>query len=147
MLVSAKASKFRFARSLTRESSHTESQSKQKNGLPGTTCNTNNTYDVASYRRLCGEFWLSPSTNFGFKRGNNHCLGSVFIWYSCKGPTKANFNTQVVRNILMKAALPIMATSFNKFNMSPAPTDSLNSLTRIRVEAWLKLICLESTNP
>ena len=41
-----------------------------------------NPYDVASYKRLCAEFGIDPSTDFRFTYGQNHGLGYVNIMYS-----------------------------------------------------------------
>ena len=58
--------------------------------LPGdpTFDQINNKYDVASYKRICNEFGLDPSSDFRFKRGANHGLGSVYIYVSNIGPSK-----------------------------------------------------------
>ena len=48
----------------------------------------NNKYDVASYKRICNEFGVDPSSDFRFTRGANHGLGSVYIWVSGVGPQK-----------------------------------------------------------
>ena len=37
----------------------------------------NNHYDVASYRRICAEFGIDPSSDFRFTIGKNHGLGRV----------------------------------------------------------------------
>ena len=37
----------------------------------------NNHYDVASYKRICAEFGIAPSSDFRFTRGKNHGLGRV----------------------------------------------------------------------
>ena len=37
----------------------------------------NSHYDVASYKRICAEFGISPSSDFRFTRGKNHGLGRV----------------------------------------------------------------------
>ena len=39
----------------------------------------NNTYDIPSYKRLCNEFGISPSTDFRFHHGMNPGLGNVYI--------------------------------------------------------------------
>jgi len=39
----------------------------------------NNHYDVASYKRLCIEFGIDPSSDFRFTHGANDGLGSVYI--------------------------------------------------------------------
>ena len=58
--------------------------------LPGdpTFDQINNKYDVASYKRICNEFGVDPSSDFRFKRGANHGLGSVYIYVSYVGPAK-----------------------------------------------------------
>ena len=48
----------------------------------------NSHYDVASYKRLCSEFGIDPSTDFRFTRGANHGLGSIYIWVTALGPMK-----------------------------------------------------------
>ena len=45
----------------------------------------NNLYDIPSYKRLCNEFGISPSTDFRFNHGMNHGLGNVYIYFSHKG--------------------------------------------------------------
>ena len=37
----------------------------------------NNHYDTASYKRICAEFGIDPSSDFRFKVGKNHGLGRV----------------------------------------------------------------------
>ena len=37
----------------------------------------NNHYDVASYKRICVEFGIDPSSDFRFTVGKNHGLGRV----------------------------------------------------------------------
>ena len=48
----------------------------------------NNKFDVASYKRICAEFGVDPSSDFRFKRGANHGLGSVYIYVTGHGPYK-----------------------------------------------------------
>jgi len=57
--------------------------------LPGdpTFSQTNNKYDIASYNRICKEFGIDPSSDFRYKRGENHCLGKVFIYVRGVGAT------------------------------------------------------------
>ena len=47
-----------------------------------------NTYDIPSYKRLCNEFGISPSTDFRFHHGMNHGFGNVYIYFSNKGYVK-----------------------------------------------------------
>ena len=55
-----------------------------KNALPDDPAfkQQENPYDVASYKRLCVEFGIDPSTDFRFTYGQNHGLGYVNIMYS-----------------------------------------------------------------
>ena len=48
----------------------------------------NNKYDVASYKRICNEFGVGPSSDFRYTGGANHGLGSVYIYVSHIGPAK-----------------------------------------------------------
>ena len=41
-----------------------------------------NPYDVATYKCICAEFGIDPSTDFRFTYGQNHGLGYVYILYS-----------------------------------------------------------------
>ena len=54
-----------------------------KNALPDDPAfnQQDNPYDVASYKRLCAEFGIDPSTDFRFTYGQNHGLGYVSIMY------------------------------------------------------------------
>ncbi|KAL9972231.1 hypothetical protein ACROYT_G018500 [Oculina patagonica] len=56
--------------------------------LPGdpTFSQFDNKYDVASYKRICAEFGVDPSSDFRFTTGANHGLGNVYIWISNIGP-------------------------------------------------------------
>ena len=55
-----------------------------KNALPDDPAfnQQDNPYDVASYKRICAEFHIEPSTDFRFTYGQNHGLGYVNIMYS-----------------------------------------------------------------
>ena len=48
-----------------------------------------NRYDIPSYKRICKEFNISTDSNFRCHKGENHGLGSVYIWVSYVGPSKA----------------------------------------------------------
>ena len=43
---------------------------------------TDNKYNEASYRRLCADFGVNPTSDFRFNHGQNHGLGYIFINYS-----------------------------------------------------------------
>ena len=63
-----------------------------KNALPDDPAfnEINNPYDVASYKRICDEFGIAPSTDFRFTRGKNGGLGTVYIW--AVGPTATDYH-------------------------------------------------------
>ena len=48
----------------------------------------NSNYDIASYKRICGEFGIDPTSNFRFTCGANHGLGSIYVGVSGHGTTK-----------------------------------------------------------
>ena len=48
----------------------------------------NNKYDVASYKRICAEFGVDPSSDFRYTAGTNHGLGSIYIYATNLGPVK-----------------------------------------------------------
>ena len=52
-----------------------------KNALPDSSVfsEIKNPYDVASYKRICAEFNIDPSTDFRYTRGKNGGLGTVYI--------------------------------------------------------------------
>ena len=62
--------------------------------LPGdpTFNKNNNRYDLPSYKRLCNEFKIDPNTDFRFKKGSNHGLGEVFIYYTNEGYVKTPYD-------------------------------------------------------
>ena len=51
----------------------------------------NNHYNVASYKRLCSEFGIDPSSDFRYTHGPNHGLGSVYIYVSGAGASKTDY--------------------------------------------------------
>ena len=59
--------------------------------LPGgpTFNQSNNHYDVASYKRICAEFGIDPSSDFRFTHGKNHGLGNVYVY--TQGATKTEY--------------------------------------------------------
>jgi len=48
----------------------------------------NNHYDAASYKRICAEFGIDPSSAFRFTRGANHGLGTIYVGVSGHRTTK-----------------------------------------------------------
>ena len=55
--------------------------------LPGDSAfsQTENKYDIPSFKRICAEFGISPNTDFRFTKGDNHGLGSVFKYFTYSG--------------------------------------------------------------
>ena len=49
-----------------------------------------NRYDIPSYKRICKEFNISTDADFRCHKGENHGLGSVYIWVSWVGPSKTD---------------------------------------------------------
>jgi len=47
-----------------------------------------NKYDMASYKRICAEFGIAPTSDFRFTGGKNHGLGNVYIGVTGHGPMK-----------------------------------------------------------
>ena len=46
---------------------------------------TENKYDIPSFKRICAEFGISPNADFRFTKGDNHGLGSVFKYFTYSG--------------------------------------------------------------
>ena len=49
-----------------------------------------NRYDIPSYKRICKEFNVPTDSDFRCHKGENHGLGSVYIWVSYVGPSKTD---------------------------------------------------------
>lgn len=43
---------------------------------------TNNKYDISSYKTVCADFIVDLAADFRFKNGQNHALGYVYVIYS-----------------------------------------------------------------
>ena len=50
---------------------------------------SNNKYDVTSYKRICAEFGIPPTSDFRYTGGKNSSLGNVYIW---PGPEDGGFS-------------------------------------------------------
>ena len=48
-----------------------------------------NHYNVASYKRICAEFGINPSSDFRFTHGKNNGLGNVYVY--AQGATKTEY--------------------------------------------------------
>ena len=61
--------------------------------LPGDSAfnQTENKYDIPSFKRICAEFGISPNADFQFTKGDNHGLGSVFEYFTNSGYFKTPF--------------------------------------------------------
>ena len=61
--------------------------------LPGDSAfnQTENKYDIPSFKRICAEFGISPNADFRFTKGDNHGLGSVFEYFTHSGYFKTPF--------------------------------------------------------
>ena len=61
--------------------------------LPGhpTFNQMNNHYDVASYKRICGEFRIDSSSDFRFTSGANNGLGVLYVKPWGESPTKTDY--------------------------------------------------------
>ena len=55
--------------------------------LPGdsTFNQTENKYDIPSFKRICAEFGISPNADFRFTKGDSHGLGSVLKYFTYSG--------------------------------------------------------------
>ena len=62
--------------------------------LPGdpTFSQENSKYDVASYKRICAEFGINPSSDFCLTKGANHGFGSIYIYVSYSSPEKNEYD-------------------------------------------------------
>ena len=61
--------------------------------LPGDSAfnQTENKYDIPSFKRICAEFGISPNADFRFTKGDNHGLGSVFEYFTNSGYFKTPY--------------------------------------------------------
>ena len=61
--------------------------------LPGDSAfnQSENKYDIPSFKRICAEFGISPNADFRFIKGNNHGLGSVFEYFTYSGYFKTPY--------------------------------------------------------
>ena len=51
-----------------------------------------NKYEIASYKKICGEFGIDPNTDFRFTHGKNHGFGAGYIWVSDEGPEATDYH-------------------------------------------------------
>ena len=69
-----------------------------------------NPCDIPSYKRLCNEFGISPSTDFRFNHGMNHglvmCTFTTLIW----SKVRRKLLILELTSSVMKVAPPVMVT-------------------------------------
>ena len=67
-----------------------------KSALPDdpTFNNKDNPYDIVSYKKVCAEFGVSPSSDFRYTHGKNHGLGNVFYYDYPGEPDLALFSDE-----------------------------------------------------
>ena len=51
-----------------------------------------NHYEIGSYKKICGEFGIDPSSDFRFTHGTNHGLGNMYISVTYSGPRSTDYN-------------------------------------------------------
>ena len=51
-----------------------------------------NIYAIASYKKICGEFGIDPSSDFRFTHKKNHGFGTVYIWVTYSGPKATDYH-------------------------------------------------------
>ena len=83
--------------------------------LPGDSAfsQTENKYDIPSFKRICAEFGISPNADFRFTKGDNHGLGSVFKYFTYSGyfKTPSNILTKQ-QSFKTKEVVLLMGTLF-----------------------------------
>ena len=53
--------------------------------------NRDNKYEIAAYKKICGEFGIDPSSNFRFTHGKHHGFGTVYIWVTYSGTRATDY--------------------------------------------------------
>ena len=51
-----------------------------------------NKYEIASYKKVCGEFGIDPSSDLRFTHGKNHGLGNLYIGVTYERPRSTDYN-------------------------------------------------------
>ena len=51
-----------------------------------------NKYAIASYKKICGEFSIDPSSDFRFTHEKNNRFGTVYIWVTYSGPKATDYH-------------------------------------------------------
>ena len=107
--------------------------------LPGdTTFNQfNNQYDVASYKRLCAEFGVDPSSDFRFTHGKNNGLGEVYFYsgkVNADYPSTLKFSDEggkAIKGNLIYYIEPDVSAPYDWF--APKTAAGLTQVGRLRI--------------
>ena len=51
-----------------------------------------NKYEIAAYKKICGEFDINPNTDVRFTHGKNNGLSTVYNWVTYSGPKTTNYH-------------------------------------------------------
>ena len=111
----------------------------------------NNHYDVASYKRICAEFWIEPSSDFRFTHGKNNGLGYVYVY--AQGATKTEYEYpgwnkfsdeggKAIKGDLIYYIEPDVSTQYDWFSPKTAAGLTQAGLSRINqsIEAYVYCI-------
>ena len=101
-----------------------------------------NHYDVASYKRICAEFQIDPSSDFCFTIGKNHGLGRVNgemqLDFKYPGWTKFSDGGKSIKGDLISYIHPdpVTATQFDWF--APKTAAGLTQAGLLRIKQSIK---------
>ena len=51
-----------------------------------------NKNQIASYKKICGEFGINPNTDFRFTHNKNNGFGTVYMWVTYSGPQATDYH-------------------------------------------------------
>ena len=121
--------------------------------LPGdpTFSQFNNHYDAPSYKRICAEFGIDPSSDFRFTHGKNGGLGNVYVY--AQGATKTEYaypgwnkfsdeGGKAIKGDLIYYIEPDVSTQYDWFAPKTAAGLTRAGLSRINqsIEAYVYCI-------
>ena len=110
----------------------------------------NNHYDVASYKRICAEIRIDPSSDFPFTLGKNHGLGRVNdeMQVDFKYPGWMKFSDEggkVIKRDLISQIRPDMVAATQYGWFSPKTAAGLTQAGLSCKKASLQLMVLDSS--
>ena len=121
--------------------------------LPGdpTFNKSNNHYNVPSYKRICGEFGIDPSSDFRFTHDKNNGLGYVYVYaqgaakteYGYPGSSKfSDEGGKAIKGNLIYYIEPDVSTQYDWFVPKTAAGLTQAGLSRINqpIEAYIYCI-------